>query len=700
VTTPQYVAAVRAAKNPFASRAADGLAGGRRARTAALLLAASTLLITAAGLALMIWDWSAPLPRTFFGVRGFDGVLAIAFGGLGALLTWRRPSHLIGWIFAAAATLLGVSFTCFEYGLAAVAGHSVPAARYVGWVQVWIWVPLVTLLAVYVLLLFPTGHLAGRRWRLVGWLGGGFAAVAAAGVAVIPGGEAPNLPGLRNPLGIAPAHAAYAATVVGLAGMVSCSVLAAWSLVTRARTGPAVERQQVKWLACSGCLVAVALVPAVSLSLTPGAAARVATGALTVAVLTMPAAVVIAVLRYRLYDLDIVVRKTVVAALVAGAFTAVYALVVAGAGTLAGHSASGLLTFAAAAAAAAALQSARVRAGRLADRVVYGRRATPYEVLTAFTEQVAGRYSVADVLPRVARVLAEATGATRAEVWMGAGRTERLAAAWPTADTPAGAPDVVFEVVHQGERLGSLHIVASPREPLAPAARRLVQAVAGQAGLMLRNARLVEELRASRQRLVAAADEARRGLERDLHDGAQQQLVALRITLGLARQAVRESPDEADGLLAQTEKAASDALAELRDLAHGIYPPLLADHGLSAALQAHARKAGLPIVVETDGTGRYPRQAEAAVYFTIGEALQNVAKYAQALAIRVTLRQEGDRLAFTVHDDGKGFDQATTPMGSGVQGMTDRMAALGGTLEITSAPGQGTTVTGRIPVPV
>jgi signal transduction histidine kinase len=696
---PQYVAVTGTAEHGPAFLTADRVMGARRTRRAALLLGAGILLVTTAGLALMVWDWSAPLPRTFFGVRGFDGLLAVTFGGLGALLTWRRPSHPIGWIFAAAATLLAVAFAGFEYGLAASAGHGLAAARYIGWVQGWIWVPLVTLLAVYVLLLFPTGRLPDRRWRLVGWLGGGFAAVAVAGLAILPGGETPNLPGLRNPFGIASAHAAYALTVTGLAGMVGCAVLAAWSLVTRARTGSAVERQQVKWLACSGCLVAAALVPATSLSLYPGVAARVAAGALMVAVATMPVAVAIAVLRYRLYDLDIVVRKTVVAALVGGAFTAVYILVVAGIGTLIGQSGSSPLTFVAAAMAAATLQPARVRAGRLADRVVYGRRATPYEVLTSFSEEVADSYSVADVLPRVTRMLSEATGAARAEVWMGAGGAERLVAAWPTAETLTTAPDAVVEVVHQGERLGSLRLVASPREPLTPAARRLVRAVAGQAGLMLRNVGLVEDLRASRQRLVAASDEARRGLERDLHDGAQQQLVALRITLGLARQAVRESPDEAAELIAQTEKTASDALTELRDLAHGIYPPLLADHGLQAALQAHARKAGLPVIVDADGTGRYPQQAESAVYFAIGEALQNVAKYAKAPGARVTVRQDGGWLAFTVEDDGKGFDQATTPMGSGVQGMADRMAALGGTLEICSTPGQGTTVTGRIPVP-
>jgi len=410
-----------------------------------------------------------------------------------------------------------------------------------------------------------------------------------------------------------------------------------------------------------------------------------------------------------------VVRKTLVVALVAGAFTAIYALVVAGIGTLIGQHGSGLLTFAAAALAAAALQPVRVRAGLLADHLVYGKRATPYEVLTEFSGQVAGTVSIADVLPRMARMLSEATGAQRAEVWMRDGQDERLMAGWPDALAPTASPVIagepaaarddetagrgrVFEVVHQGERLGSLRMVTSPREPLTPAAERLIQAVSDQAGLVLRNVALIEDVRSSRHRLVAAADEARRKLERDLHDGAQQHLIALRINLGLARQAVRESPEETAELLAQTEQTAAGALAALRDLAHGIYPPLLADHGLDAALAAHARKTPLPVTVEADGTGRYPQETEAAVYFAIGEALQNVAKYAEASRARVTLRENGHSLTFTVEDDGKGFDLATVRMGAGVQGMTDRMAALGGTLTVSSGPGRGTRVTGTIPV--
>ena len=355
-----------------------------------------------------------------------------------------------------------------------------------------------------------------------------------------------------------------------------------------------------------------------------------------------------------------------------------------------GHPGGSPLTFAAAALAAVLLQPVRVRAGQLADRLVYGRRATPYEVLSEFSGQIAGTYSTEDVLPRMARMLVEATGAKRAEVWLRTAGSEQLEAAWPSANgsahrppwrpsrarsrtaPPAGGPQPrpppagrmarrrpaarrrrmpgrqgrsdaarAFVVEHQGERLGALRITSSPREPLTPAGERLVRDVAAQAGLVLRNVALIEDLRASRQRLVAAADEARRRLERNLHDGAQQRLVALRITLGLARQVVADAPGEADELLAQTEQEAQDALEELRDLARGIYPPLLADLGLAPRSKHRRGRRRFRSRSKRRGSAGTPQDVEAAVYFCVLEALQNAAKYAQASAARVTLGHDG-----------------------------------------------------------
>jgi signal transduction histidine kinase len=322
------------------------------------------------------------------------------------------------------------------------------------------------------------------------------------------------------------------------------------------------------------------------------------------------------------------------------------------------------------------------------------------------------RYSADGGLPGLARTLGQGTGSARAEVWLRVGSDLRLAAIWPEEGLPRdrGIPLAGMElpaipgmalavpVEHGAELLGCLALSMPRGEAVSPATEKLVADVASQAGLMLRNIRLIEELRASRQRLVAAQDEERRRLERNIHDGAQQQLVALAVKLRLAETLARKDPDRAAGLVAEVRTETQHALEDLRDLARGIYPPLLADKGLAAAVEAQARKSSVPVTVDTDGIGRYPQEAEAAAYFCILEALQNVAKYAQASSVTVRLGQDDGYLVFTVTDDGRGFDPATTPRGSGLQNMADRLDALEGRFEVVSAPDQGTTVTGRIPV--
>jgi signal transduction histidine kinase len=196
---------------------------------------------------------------------------------------------------------------------------------------------------------------------------------------------------------------------------------------------------------------------------------------------------------------------------------------------------------------------------------------------------------------------------------------------------------------------------------------------------------------------VAAQDQERRRIERNIHDGAQQQLVALTVKMRLARTLATKDAEGTAAMLEQMQGETQMALEELRDLARGIYPPLLADQGLLAALQAQARKSAVPVTVESDGVGRYPQEVEAAVYFSVLEALQNVAKYAEAEHTTVALAQDNGDLAFAVRDDGKGFATAEAVRGSGLQGMADRLGALGGTVEVTSAPGAGTVVAGRGP---
>jgi signal transduction histidine kinase len=329
---------------------------------------------------------------------------------------------------------------------------------------------------------------------------------------------------------------------------------------------------------------------------------------------------------------------------------------------------------------------------------VYGRRATPYEVLTEFGGRAAQTYATDDVLPRLAQVLAAGTGASSSRVLLRVGAELRVASGWPPEGPPAEGAEHVEPVVHLGEELGALEVTMPANDPMDPAKEKLVRDLAAQAGLVLRNVRLIEELRASRQRLVAAQDEERRKIERDIHDGAQQQLVALNVRLGLARRTVRTDPDATESTIDALQRDATSALEDLRDLARGIYPPLLADQGLAAALAAQARKAALPVDVEASGLGRFPREIESTVYFCTLEALNNVAKYAAASRVSVRVTNGAGELTFEVRDDGRGFDVASTPRGTGLQGLSDRLDAIGGELAIRSAPGAGTTVIGKVQV--
>jgi hypothetical protein len=389
----------------------------RWARGSAWLLWAVTLVVAATGLALLAWDWSAPVPAGFFGIRGFDGVFAVCLGGVGALLTWRHPGHAVGWILAAAGLVSALNFATIEYGLAGSAGRGhLPAAEYAGWVQLWIWVPLIALITVYLFLLFPDGHLPSPRWRPVGWLGGAFAIIATAGLAFSPGPDRPNLPGLRNPLGMTPAAVPFDAIVAGLAGLLGCAVIAAWSLVARSRRGTSVQRHQIKWLACSGCLVALALVPAAALSLTPGTPARIAAGTAFAAVLAVPAAVAVAVLKYRLYDIDRVISRTLGYAIVTGLLVGVYAgLVLLATQVLGLH--TPVAVAAATLAAAALFSPMRLRVQRMVDRRFNRARYDAEATVAGFAARLKDAVDLDTVRDDLASVVQTALEPAHLSVW-------------------------------------------------------------------------------------------------------------------------------------------------------------------------------------------------------------------------------------------------------------------------------------------
>jgi signal transduction histidine kinase len=370
----------------------------------------------------------------------------------------------------------------------------------------------------------------------------------------------------------------------------------------------------------------------------------------------------------------------------------------------------------------------------------------PGELVATFGDRISRGVAVDELLLQLAESLRRSMALRTAEIWVLDGADLRRVVAVPDAPevTVALAPDEraalartgvageawlarwapslaadrepaalrIAPARHGGALLGAVVLARDvDGAPFAEADDRALGDLGRRLGDLLRNRQLdaalratLDELRqanrdleASRARIVAAADAERRRIERDLHDGAQQHLVAIAVNLGLARASVADDPE---GAAAQLDRLAADVretVQQVRDLAHGIYPPLLAEAGLGEALRAAARRSPNAVAVRVDGIDRAPADVEAAAYFCCLEALQNVAKHAPGAEVVLTVTAPGDELRFTVVDDGPGFDPAAAPAGSGLQGMADRLGAVGGRLSVDSAPGRGTTVTGVVP---
>jgi signal transduction histidine kinase len=491
---------------------------------------------------------------------------------------------------------------------------------------------------------------------------------------------------------------------IGLFGFLLLSIV---SVVLRFRRAGPELRIQLKWFALAGSLLVATFVsanvitPVGSWPSPPfGAAELLAAGAMSVAI-------AIAILRHRLFDIDLVISRTVAYGALAGVIAAFYIAVVAGVGGLlaAGSESRLLLAVVATAFVAVAFQPLRTRLERLANRLVYGVRAVPYEVLADFTTRLDGRQSSLELLPVMARMLAQGTGSDAATVWLDENGREVPASSFPEHQhvTPDAATRSV-PLQHAGANLGRLAVARRSGEPLSPTEERLMDGLASQAGLVLHSAGLQDELsrrmielRQSRHRLVAAQDEARRRLERDLHDGAQQNLVSLRMKLGLAAGVALEKPDSLEPLLQEMQSELGDALDSLRNLARGVYPPLLEAEGLKAALRARARQVPISIDVQC-GSERYPRELEGAFYFCCSEALQNLTKHSRATRGSVRVWCEDGRLCFEVRDNGRGLDSARAKSGGGLQNIRDRLDVLGGVVDVSSTPGVGARVAGWVPL--
>jgi signal transduction histidine kinase len=442
--------------------------------------------------------------------------------------------------------------------------------------------------------------------------------------------------------------------------------------------------------------------------------------------------------------------RTIWLAGLVGIVLLVFLVVVIGIGHVPSSRQTTLLVFSMIAAAVTALVYVPVRArlSRFANRLVERDRGSPEEVLHTFGKGLTRSIPLDELLLQLTEALRKTLAVASAEVWTGSGGVLQRAASDPDSGsanlilnpaeqavvTRAGVSGPAWlgtwlptlmegreqerlravPITHADELLGLIVVErAATDDRFTAGDEQMLASLARQVGLALHNVRLgselesslgelqrqAEELRASRARVVAAADEERRRIERDLHDGAQQHLVSVAVNLRLARELTGSDPLAARSVLEELAVEVQDALSEFRDLAHGIYPPVLLDRGLGEGLRAALTRAPVRGRLEAEAISRYSPDVEATVYFCCLEALQNAGKHAgDGARATVRLWETGDGLHFEVADDGAGFDLRTHPQGAGLTNMNDRLGALGGRLSVRSTPGTGTRVTGSVPL--
>lgn len=687
---------------------------GSRARWAPWLIAASSLALAAATVAFTVEAPASrrePLPEVVL-----TSVMLVAWAVVGAVIIRCLPRHPVGWVVAAVGVIGPMSTAGGAY---AAAEPALPARDWVYWASSSMG-GTVPLFVVLLLLVFPDGKVLSRRWRVA------VAAAISAQLVMTTGGLFSEYsrpaaqdgftfgqPWLVNPLPvtIAEGHPLWGGGI-GWPLFLATLVVAVFSFGLRFRRADEEQRRQLKWLLPPLGLVAAGFLGMVFEGadgtfwlLTPGS-------------LAVPVAIAIAILRHRLYDIDLFIRRSVVYAVLWLAIGAVYLGLAALPGLALGDRLPVGVAVGLTVAATLAFQPARRWVDRLLGRLLFGERESELELLSRFGATVADTFDVTDLAPRVADTVRHGLDLEWARVVLVVGdgaqaRAESAGAAGVNLDAPT-VPGLVVPLAHGAERLGAIECGPKRDGRLTDRDHALLASLAHQAALGIHNARLAaelsarldeirrqaSELRASRARLVAAQDNERERLERDLHDGVQQDIVSLLARLGLARAQLRRDPADAEATLTELQTQTGHMLSELRQLVQGIHPPVLTDRGLLEAVEAKLAHVPIGVHVHADavlrGT-RFDPDVEAAAYFFVSEGLTNAIKHAAASTVSVHLAVADDHLLIEVRDDGAGFVPAAAT-GSGLNGLRDRIEAVDGVMHVHTSPGSGCRLEARVPV--
>ncbi len=613
-----------------------------------------------------------------------NGLIGGSFTAVGLYVVRIRPRHRVGWLFVGTGVLHAVMFFGRQYGLY---DGTLPAASWLGWVGVWS-LPLAIALAGWTLMAFPDGRLPSPGWRL--------AVVAMMVVAAVLAVVSALWPVEYDRIGMAAPHPLHVSGAEGAArfweyakvSYVLFQVLWTVAIVGRICRARGDEVRQMRWLVFAVVMATVLLVAGLLVFGTP------VPGLLALPLI--PVAAGFAILKLRLYDIDPVINKTLVVGALLLLVTAGYVAIVVGVGALVPTD-KRLLSLLATAAVAVAFEPLRRRAQRLADRLVYGHRATPYEALSQLSAHLED--APQELLDGIAATVADAVGATEVVVWVG-GEDRLVPKAWWPASADEEGPVAlaglgghrrhVRPVVHHGTVRGAITLRKPAGESLTASEDRLVADLVAQTGLVIVQQQQSHEIQAAARRIVTAEDVARRRIERDLHDGAQQRLVTLGLGLGVLAEQAKASGDV---VMADRVKDARvqllEATAELRELARGLHPMVLAQSGLEAALGTLADRSAIPVRLHVAVIGRLPGDVEATAYYVVSEALTNAARHSGGSVVVVDVASVDGRLLVEVTDDGRGGARPGT--GSGLQGLADRLAALGCELHIDSPSGGGGT---------
>jgi signal transduction histidine kinase len=668
------------------------------------------------------------------------GVLSLAFPTVGALIASRLPTNPIGWIFCGSGLLhIGQRFTTAYADYALLENFAFPGGEVMAWFSTLVAYKGTVLAGVFVMLLFPNGRLLSRRWRILAWMAVCGAALTELYAAFYPR-DLPTHGYVANPFGIVgviggriTTYEFFTASALVGEGLLLTSILAAlFSLFVRLHRARGDERQQLKWFLYAAVPAGVGF-GFVFLSFILANFTEVVFGTLLIpfwgideyilnvaefTLLVVPVFTYIAILRYRLYDIDVVINRTLLYGSLSACIVGIYVLAVVALGALFQTQGNIAVSLLATGLVAVLFQPLRSRLQRGVNRLMYGERDDPYAVISRLGKSLEAALAPDTVLPTVVKTIAQALKLPYAAILLKEGEGFRTAASY---GSPRGEPEAL-PLVYQRVEIGRLVIATrAPGEGFSGADRRLLEDLARQAEVAVHAVRLTADLQRSRERLVTTREEERRRLRRDLHDGLGPTLASFALKVDAARKLVSRKPEDAEMLLSRLKEQTQDTVTDVRRLVYGLRPPALDDLGLVAAIRQQAESQGFVAYEDFSGAAgdavsgesglvfsleapgdmpTLPAAVEVAAYRIAQEAITNVARHAHAKTCRVRLSVDRGSgvLEVEITDDGAGVPEVRVA-GVGLSSMRERAEELGGTLAVEPKPEGGTRVLARLPLP-